>query len=34
VLVDGSEIAAFSTTQDGKINLRVWRRVTTTGQAR
>lgn len=34
VLVDGNEIAAFSTTQDGKINLRVWRRVTTTGQAR
>lgn len=34
VLVDGNEIAAFSTSQDGKINLRVWRRVTTTGQAR
>ena len=28
VKVDGLEIAAFSTTQDGKINLRVWRRVT------
>jgi hypothetical protein len=28
VKVDGLEIAAFSTTKDGKIDLRVWRRVT------
>jgi hypothetical protein len=28
VMVDGLEIAQFSTTQDGKIDLRVWRRVT------
>ena len=33
VMVDGLEIAQFSTTQDGKIDLRVWRRVTT-GQGR
>ena len=34
VMVDGNEIAAFSTSRDGKINLRVWRRVTTTGEAK
>ncbi|HYN07374.1 MAG TPA: hypothetical protein VES67_08295 [Vicinamibacterales bacterium] len=28
VKVDGLEIAAFSTTKDGKVDLRVWRRVT------
>jgi hypothetical protein len=28
VKMDGLEIAQFSTTQDGKIDLRVWRRVT------
>jgi hypothetical protein len=33
VMVDGREIAMFSTTQDGKIDLRLWRR-TTNGQAR
>jgi hypothetical protein len=33
VMVDGREIAMFSTTQDGKIELRIWRR-TTNGQAR
>lgn len=31
VMVDGREIAMFSTTQDGKIDLRIWRR-TTNGQ--
>jgi hypothetical protein len=33
VMVDGLEIAQFSTSQDGKIDLRVWRRVTS-GQSR
>jgi hypothetical protein len=33
VMVDGREVAMFSTTQDGKIDLRMWRRVTT-GEAR
>ena len=33
VTVDGREIAMFSTTQDGKIELRLWRR-TTNGQTR
>jgi hypothetical protein len=28
VMVDGLEIAQFSTSQDGRIDLRVWRRVT------
>lgn len=31
VVVDGREIAMFSTSQDGKIDLRIWRR-TTNGQ--
>jgi hypothetical protein len=33
VMVDGREIAMFSTTQDGKIDLRIWRRVTTDAKA-
>ena len=33
VMVDGREIAMFSTAQDGKIDLRLWRR-TTNDQAR
>jgi hypothetical protein len=33
VMVDGREVAMFSTTQDGKIDLRMWRRVTA-GDAR